>query len=647
MQKPTFIQEINGLRAIAAFIVLGSHFSLVSGLTSGISLFFVITGFLSGSKIKRAVAKGEKLNFWPDLRSTLWRLLLPMHFVLLVVAIWVISSVDVLHRADWLKSIFAMSLGYGNQFEIATATAYWDRVTILSPSLAFWAMSVLVQFAIILAVVRFVASRVALQMSRGSREIALIVLGVIALALSIRDAVSFDGTTSYHFSTINWTWAFMLGLALGGTSWRIGKSKTYSAIADILFFVILVLGVLPIFGLEPIGSWIRIAFGLLASICLLAPRQEFTFFQRWLNSTSMQFLGGITFGIYLIHWPLLIVFRYYTDENRDRRVPQGVDQQITQNPNQITWFYAIGLTLVSVLLAWVLQKLVDFIIAKVNSSSQLKQKLNQFATLSVLPVLVFTLQSSNIAGSEDVYKDLRPVLADASRDSPIYHRTNCESGIVRVCRYGDANSETTIVFVGTSTAGQWFDSVIPLADKYGWHVQVMVKEGCTHAQGNSEIFCRNWREEVITLLKEQNPDLVVMETTHSNAEHTKEFVSRRDQKLLKSFALAGIPVMGIRSTPSFSFYVPECIAANADYQSACGIYAADFYLTPNEYQTQVNADQFVVMADLTSVICPDGFCAPVDKNIIRYVDDKHLTATYSKSLSGEIEPYLLKALGIN
>jgi hypothetical protein len=53
------------------------------------------------------------------------------------------------------------------------------------------------------------------------------------------------------------------------------------------------------------------------------------------------------------------------------------------------------------------------------------------------------------------------------------------------------------------------------------------------------------------------------------------------------------------------------------------------------------------MADLTSVICPDGFCVPVDKNIIRYVDDKHLTATYSKSLSGEIEPYLLKALGIN
>lgn len=159
MQKPTFIKEINGLRVIAAFIVLSAHYSIVSGLTSGISLFFVITGFLCGAKIKRAVAKGEKLNFWPDLRSTLWRLLLPMHLVLLAVSIWVISSVDVLHRADWLKSIFAMSLGYGNQYEIATATTYWDRATILSPTLSLWAMSVLVQFAVILAVVRFVASR--------------------------------------------------------------------------------------------------------------------------------------------------------------------------------------------------------------------------------------------------------------------------------------------------------------------------------------------------------------------------------------------------------------------------------------------------------------------------------------------------------
>ncbi|MCX6402386.1 MAG: acyltransferase family protein [Actinobacteria bacterium] len=647
MQKPTFIKEINGLRVIAAFIVLSAHYSTVSGLTSGISLFFVITGFLSGAKIKRAVAKGEKLNFWPDLRSTLWRLLLPMHLVLLAVSIWVISSVDVLHRADWLKSIFAMSLGYGNQYEIANASTYWDRATILSPTLSLWAMSVLVQFAIILAVVRFVASRVALQMSESSREIALIILGVFAVLLSIRDALSFDGTTSYQFATINWTWAFLLGLVLSGTSWRFKDSKIQNWIADISFFAILILGILPIFGLEPIGSWVRPAFGLLAIICLLAPSQEATFFQKLLNSKIMQFVGGITFAIYLIHWPIMIVFRYYTDANRDRKVPQGMGQHVSHNPNQMTWYYALGLTLICILLAWLIQKIVNFIIAKVITVSDVKQKIAQFATLAVLPVLVFSLQSANITSGEDIYKNLTPALADASRDSPIYYRTNCESGIVRICRYGDANSETTIAIVGTSTAGQWFDSVIPLADKYGWHVQVMVKEGCTHAQGNSEIFCRNWREEVITLLKEQDPDLVVMETTHSNAGHTKEFVSRRDQKLLKSFALAGIPVMGIRSTPSFSFYVPECIAANADYQSACGIYASNFYLTPNDYQTQVNTDQFVVMADLTSVICPDGFCAPVDKNIIRYVDDKHLTATYSKSLSGEIEPYLLKALGIS
>ena len=647
MQKPTFIKEINGLRVIAAFIVLSAHYSTVSGLTSGISLFFVITGFLSGAKIKRAVAKGEKLNFWPDLRSTLWRLLLPMHLVLLAVSIWVISSVDVLHRADWLKSIFAMSLGYGNQYEIANATTYWDRVTILSPTLSLWAMSVLVQFAIFLAVVRFVASRVALQMSRGSKEISLIILAVLALSLSIRDALSFDGTTSYHFATINWTWAFLLGLVIGGTSWRIGQSKTYSAIADVLFFVILILGVLPIFGLEPIGSWVRPAFGLLAIICLLSPKQESTLFQKLLNSKVMQFVGGITFGIYLIHWPIMIVFRYYTDANRDIKVPQGMNQHVSQNPNQMTWYYALGLMLISILLAWVLQKLVNFIIAKVKTVSDVKQKMAQFASLAMLPVLVFSLQSVNITGSEDIYKNLIPALADASRDSPIYHRTNCESGIVQVCRYGDANSETTIVIVGTSTAGQWFDAIIPLADKYGWDVQVMAKEGCTHAQGTLDTFCKNWRKEVVSMLQDQKPELVIMETTHANFEGTKEQVSKLDQKLLKPFVATGISVMGIRTTPRFDFYVPECIAANADYQSACGIYASDFYLSPNDYQTQVNSDQFVVLADLTSVICPDGFCSPVDKNIIRYVDDKHLTATYSKSLSAEIEPYLLKALGLS
>jgi peptidoglycan/LPS O-acetylase OafA/YrhL len=646
MQKPTFIREINGLRVLAAFIVLAAHYSTVSGLTSGICLFFVVTGFLSGAKIKRAVAAGETLNFWPDLRSTLWRLLLPMHLVLIAISIWILTSVDVLHRADWLRSVFAMSLGYGNLYEIANATTYWDRTSILSPTLSLWAMSVLVQFAFVSAVVRFSVSRVAPKMKTGTRQIFLIFFGVLAVALSVLDTLSFDGSTTYHFSTTTWIWAFLLGLVLGGLSWRYGRSKFERRIADFLFFAILLMGILPVFGLEPIGTWVRFAFGFLAVVALLGPTDGSAIFQGFLNSKPMQYMGGLTFGIYLVHWPLLIAFRYYTDSNRDQLIPQHVQEEITRSNNQMTWYFAVGLTLACVLLAWVLQKIVDFVVRFVDTLKEPKQQLTQYAALAFLPILVFGLQGSNIKGGEDIYKDLLPAIENANRDIPSYSAENCETGIVRVCRYGDEDAQTRIVIVGTSTAGQWFDALIPSADKYGWSVEVMVREGCTHATRNSETFCNNWRDAVVERLKSNQPDLIFMETTHSNELGTNEAASAADQRILKPLVEAGIPIAGIRATPRFNFFVPECIAANVDYQTVCGIDAGNYFLSAEEYRRQIDATQFVELIDLTSEVCPSGFCGPVENNIIRYVDDKHFTKTYSKSLSDALEPYLLKALGL-
>ena len=645
MQKPEFIREINGVRVLAAFIVLGAHYSTISGLTSGISLFFVITGFLSGAKIKRAIAAGEKLNFLPDLRSTLWRLLLPMHVVLLLVSIWIITSVDVLHRADWLKSVFAMSLGYGNLYENANATSYWDRTSIQSPTISLWAMSVLVQFALVLAIVRFTVSRIAPKMSDASRQIVLIVLGVVAGSLSVLDALSFNGSTTYHFSTFTWTWAFLLGLVLGGMKWRFGKSAFEKRAADFLFFAILALGVLPIFGIEPIGTWVRFAFGVLAIVCLLGPADGSAFFQKFLNARPMQFLGGITFGIYLVHWPLLIVFRYYTDANQDVLVPQEVQEQMSQSNNQLTWYYAIGLTILSVLVAWVIQRVVDLIVAKTGVIREPKRQITQISVLAIVPILVFSLQGTNIRGGEEIYQDLVPALQNANRDLPSYSRAECESGEVRVCEYGDENSEKTIAIVGTSTAGQWFEAITASADKYGWKVQVIVREGCTYAIESSARFCETWREAVATKLVVDNPALVIMETTHSNKESTREKASPLDQKIIKPLVAAGIPILGIRSTARFSFLVPDCIAANADFETICGIDASDFFLTPSEFAEQVNESQFIEIVDLTPVICPNGFCSPVDENIIRYVDNKHFTATYSATLADELEPFLVRALG--
>lgn len=644
MQKPRFIKEINGLRVLAAFIVLGAHYSTISGLTSGISLFFVITGFLSGGKIKRAVAAGVKLNFWPDLRSSLWRLLLPMHIVLLAVALWVATSVDVLHRNEWLKSIFAMSLGYGNYYEIANSTSYWERSSILSPTISLWAMSVLIQFAFILAAVRYVVSRVAVNISQQNRKIALSIFGTLAVLLGVFDAFSFDGSTSRHFASTTWVWAFLLGLVLGGLNWQYGKTVLQTRTADVLFFTLLVFGILPVFGLEPLGTWVRPAFGFLAAICLLAPAKEEALFQKFLNHKYMQFVGGITFGIYLIHWPLLIVFRYYTDETRNLKAPQVILNQLQDDPNQITWYYAILLTLISIVLAWLMQKASDKLANSVDKLKNNKKLLSQGLVLAIVPTLVFGIQGSTISPNNDAIKNLVPPIQDAIKDGPSYRFIECDSGVVRVCSHGDPASETQIVIIGTSTAGQWYDTLAASADQNNWHLLVMIKEGCTHPEGVNVGFCETWRETVVQLLTENKPDLVIMETTHATADQTHEKFIKLDEELLKPFKSLGIPVLGVRSTPRFPFFIPDCIANNDNFQEVCGIVASSFFYTQAEFEREVDASYFVEIADLTEVICPSGFCSPVDNNILKFIDDKHFSATYAKTLSEDLTPYVMRAL---
>lgn len=644
MQKAVFIREISGLRVIAATIVLLAHFTGNIGL-SGVGLFFVVTGYLTGSKIKRAVANGETLSFGKELRKSVWRILFPMIIVLLAIYIWVSTSVDILNRAQWLESLTPMALGFGNFFELANATSYWDRTTISSPSLHLWAMSVLIQFALILAIVRFLASRYLPKLSAQTRRNSLFGLGAFAVLLTILDSMNFDWSTSYHFSTLNWTWAFTLGLFLGGINWKLSDSPNLRWLADILFFAVIVLALLPLFGINPLGSWVRAGAAVLATICLTSPETAITYFQKFLNSKPMQFLGNITYEIYLLHWPLLIAFRYYTDENRDRKIPKFLIESDARSESFFNLTSGIVLAILSIALAWLLHQLVIFIEKKVDSIREPGLLIVQAIAVGVIPVLIFTTQGANVRPSEDVYKDLVPELATANRDTPSYFNLDCKTGIVRICSHGNENSDTRIVIIGTSTAGQWFDAAAPLADKYGWYLQTMIKEGCTHPQDRMVQFCANWREEVINLITAQKPDLIVMETSHSNKALTREQVAESDQELLEPFVSAGIKVLGIRSTPRFDFFVPECIAANPDFQNVCAINANSYYLSEQKYLQDVDESQFVGMVDLTDVFCPKGKCSPVDGNVIRYVDDKHFTRTYSATLADELEPYLLRALG--
>ena len=642
-----FRPEIEGLRAVASLLVVVYHV-WIGRVSGGVDVFFALTGFLAAGQLLRATERGgvDLLGQWG---RTLRRLVPPAAVVLVGT---IVAAAVLLPESRWpqaVREVVASAFFAENWRLAADAVDYYAARDTASVVQHFWSLSIQGQFAIVFPLVVILATLAAGRAGVAARPAVtalLVAATAVSLAWSVVSTAS-DQTYAY-FDSLARVWEFTLGglLALGLHRMRL---PVWAGV---------VLGWAGLVGLAACGLVLDVEGGFpgylalwpvlcAAAVSVAGDTDHRLSSGRWLSSRPMQYLGSISFPLYLWHWPVLTLalVTFQVEEPGPR----------------------LGLAIIgtSLLLAAGTRHLVeDPLMRRRRRTGRLVDL--RVAVLALVPVLVLTMtwnavtvaraQPSGVVGDVDHPGALARVPGYVDRGSPdaepippavsayedwVQYEDDC-AGVpgqpaLERCTYVPAPDPgaRTIVVAGDSHMQQFLPAVAPIARERGWRVETLIRPGCplsTTAESNpGEVDCINWNQQALAALGEMRPALVVSQATHNARPGATETTPPGMVEAWERLSAAGVPVMAVRDNPRYEYSPPSCVDTYGRGAPECDVPRSEIY--PGEPPVPAGLPSTVSVLDLADSICLPSICPPEIGRVMVYLDDNHLTATFSASMA--------------
>jgi len=322
--KPGFRYDINALRAIAILGVLLYHYKVdfFFGGFAGVDIFFVISGYLM-SKIIITSINRNKFSFKDYFSKRLNRIVPALLFL--------VSAFIVAGFFFYLPQDYRI-----NQKNAAGSVAflsniwYWQNSSYFDPSsetnmfLHTWSLSVEWQFYLLYPVILLILSKIF--KSKRFYLFFFTAATILIFIFSVRFTGSKPVASFYLLPTRAWEMmfggiAFLSEDFITGYRWR----KTIAIVGYILMIACLLL--LRTYMLWPGTYTIFPVFA--AFLVIIANYNDF----KVIRHESIQFVGRISYSLYLWHWPVYVAAQYF-----------GV---------QVNWQSIILFTIISVFLGYI------------------------------------------------------------------------------------------------------------------------------------------------------------------------------------------------------------------------------------------------------------------------------------------------------
>ncbi|WP_239479099.1 acyltransferase family protein [Rothia sp. ZJ1223] len=340
------------MRALAVLFVVINHLWAdgFTGCYIGVDIFFVISSYLITSHLLKEISSTRKVML-PRFYARRARRLLPA--ALLVTVTTLVLTVIYAPAQNWGKTLFegfAATAYFQNWALYSSATDYFAQANQSSPFQHYWSLSVEEQFYLLWSVLFLVfwhLSRKTALFFGAPRALPTILLGITLLLILASLIFSTQelqtNPAGAYFNTFGRAWEFLsggvvaLGIQLGSHKAQINRPLAFQATLSIL----------------QVGSWVALfTFGffysentsfpgvmalspVLATLLILAtgPITYTPALRTAISFKPVQFIGDISYSLYLWHWPLMILLPYILQ-------------------NQLDFWSKLGILGGSILLAW-------------------------------------------------------------------------------------------------------------------------------------------------------------------------------------------------------------------------------------------------------------------------------------------------------
>lgn len=303
--KLSYRPDIDGLRAVAVMGVLLYHYGatwLPGGFT-GVDVFFVISGYLITSILRREIEAGEFsiLGFY-DRRI---RRIVPALLVVLATTLaagWFIlmpgDYADLGASAAWAAAGLGNLYFYGN-------TGYFDQSSEMQPLLHTWSLGVEEQFYVVWPI----ALLIGLWVIKDRRVLtSLLTLGVVlAFAYAVR-RIEYDPKGAFYLPHPR-AWELAIGALLAFLPAL--ASRWLSEAMGALGAALIAWSLFRISAAEAFPG-INAAYACVGAALIIWPKAA-NLVGRGLSFRPVVWIGLISYSLYLWHWPVLVLFRHYAN----------------------------------------------------------------------------------------------------------------------------------------------------------------------------------------------------------------------------------------------------------------------------------------------------------------------------------------------
>ena len=667
--------DIEGLRALAVVMVIAAHirFHSAEGGFVGVDVFFAISGFLITSLLLREVERTGRVSLIRFYARRAVRLLPAAATVLVATLIASWLWLPRTRLGEIASDTAAAALNVVNFRLAIEGTDYLNATAAPSPLQHFWSLAVEEQFylvwplmlvAVALVCTRLWGGRFA-RRRRTAVAIVLAVVGAFSFFLSVTD--SGDDPIWSYFGIHTRAWELAAGAFIAVLADRLHRTvpppaaaaASWTGLAAVVAsaFVIDEGTVFPGYAaaLPVAGAALVIAAGCVphhggaAALLSIAPAQ---------------YLGKISYGLYLWHWPIVMI----------GPVALGVEPSLR---------YMVPLMALAFLLSVAMFHLLEH---PVRSRRPLVQVPSRALALGGA-LMVGALAASFVAVTQPVTDEnaptvgevtgdestvwqllgeaseidsvpanLTPPLEEAREDEPAMYDRGCvvarsSPDLVDDCWFGDPEGEKTMVLYGDSHAAQWFPALNQVAEASGWKLLTLTKANCSVPDvreydpklEREYTECYDWKEKALDQIEELSPELVIA----ASYEDKEIFADDPDRAWARGWAeavgqlrSAAAEVRVLLDTPVAAADVPDCLSEHPDDATECVTDLEGAVPHPERREAAMEAafEAGAEVIDPIPWICDTetAKCPVVVGNLLVYRDSNHLAARFVAELAPQV-----------